>query len=204
MRSPRSTGATAVTMMRAGPLFSSGTSCLPTARVMRSLSGPSSLMPSPAGCPLLIVYSVVCLPFWSKTILSALRLRARRAERDFDRRAGANELFRLVDLDRRAARASGDDVGAAGGERRMQDESEEVSHRADCFRKSPLDEVQPCARGVAARLTLLLQRLLTLKVPVGPVPVSSRGQDTWFSATGPGFESPYRYQLSNLRLLSDL
>ena len=25
-------------------------------------------------------------------------------------------------------------------------------------------------------------------------PVSSRGQDTWFSATGPGFESPYRYQ----------
>src|SRR5688500_9520730 len=26
------------------------------------------------------------------------------------------------------------------------------------------------------------------------VPVSSRGQDTWFSATGPGFESPYRYQ----------
>src|SRR5436190_19926325 len=24
--------------------------------------------------------------------------------------------------------------------------------------------------------------------------VSSRGQDTWFSATGPGFESPYRYQ----------
>jgi hypothetical protein len=29
-----------------------------------------------------------------------------------------------------------------------------------------------------------------------PVPVSSRGQDTWFSATGPGFESPYRYTLS--------
>ena len=28
------------------------------------------------------------------------------------------------------------------------------------------------------------------------VPVSSRGQDTWFSATGPGFESPYRYQPS--------
>ena len=26
--------------------------------------------------------------------------------------------------------------------------------------------------------------------------VSSRGQDTWFSATGPGFESPYRYQPS--------
>ena len=24
-------------------------------------------------------------------------------------------------------------------------------------------------------------------------PLSSRGQDTWFSATGPGFESPYRY-----------
>ena len=28
------------------------------------------------------------------------------------------------------------------------------------------------------------------------LPVSSRGQDTWFSATGPGFESPYRYQFS--------
>ena len=28
------------------------------------------------------------------------------------------------------------------------------------------------------------------------VPVSSRGQDTWFSATGPGFESPYRYHPS--------
>src|SRR6516162_5499939 len=27
------------------------------------------------------------------------------------------------------------------------------------------------------------------------VAVSSRGQDTWFSATGPGFESPYRYQI---------
>ena len=28
------------------------------------------------------------------------------------------------------------------------------------------------------------------------MPVSSRGQDTWFSATGPGFESPYRYHPS--------
>ena len=36
------------------------------------------------------------------------------------------------------------------------------------------------------------------------VPVSSRGQDTWFSATGPGFESPYRYQLSILQAVSDL
>jgi hypothetical protein len=36
------------------------------------------------------------------------------------------------------------------------------------------------------------------------VPVSSRGQDTWFSATGPGFESPYRYQLSKLQAFSDL
>ena len=26
--------------------------------------------------------------------------------------------------------------------------------------------------------------------------VSSRGQDTWFSATGPGFDSPYRYHTS--------
>ena len=36
------------------------------------------------------------------------------------------------------------------------------------------------------------------------VPVSSRGQDTWFSATGPGFESPYRYQLSIPQAVSDL
>ena len=28
-------------------------------------------------------------------------------------------------------------------------------------------------------------------------PVSSRGQDTWFSATGPGFESPYGYQIKS-------
>ena len=28
--------------------------------------------------------------------------------------------------------------------------------------------------------------------------VSSRGQDTWFSATGPGFDSPYRYQIQPL------
>src|SRR6478672_2703671 len=33
------------------------------------------------------------------------------------------------------------------------------------------------------------------------VPVSSRGQDTWFSATGPGFESPYRYQICFEKLL---
>ena len=36
------------------------------------------------------------------------------------------------------------------------------------------------------------------------MPVSSRGQDTWFSATGPGFESPYRYHQSwNTRLAAD-
>src|SRR6266496_3819307 len=34
--------------------------------------------------------------------------------------------------------------------------------------------------------------------------VSSRGQDTWFSATGPGFESPYRYQKIALRLFQRL
>jgi hypothetical protein len=28
---------------------------------------------------------------------------------------------------------------------------------------------------------------------IGRLAVSSRGQDTWFSATGPGFDSPYRY-----------
>src|SRR5687767_6716192 len=36
----------------------------------------------------------------------------------------------------------------------------------------------------------------TRAVPSSLGPVSSRGQDTWFSATGPGFESPYRYQPS--------
>jgi Family of unknown function (DUF695) len=35
---------------------------------------------------------------------------------------------------------------------------------------------------------------LECEVRPSRVPVSSRGQDTWFSATGPGFESPYRYQ----------
>ena len=32
-----------------------------------------------------------------------------------------------------------------------------------------------------------------MKNSAGDVAVSSRGQDTWFSATGPGFDSPYRY-----------
>src|SRR6476619_7230203 len=41
------------------------------------------------------------------------------------------------------------------------------------------------------------QRARSLKSWFPDVPVSSRGQDTWFSATGPGFESPYRYQRSN-------
>src|SRR3954464_9209364 len=42
------------------------------------------------------------------------------------------------------------------------------------------------------------RRLVESEVPaVDRVPVSSRGQDTWFSATGPGFESPYRYQPSS-------
>ena len=35
------------------------------------------------------------------------------------------------------------------------------------------------------------------------MPVSSRGQDTWFSATGPGFDSPYRYHLSKAQALND-
>jgi hypothetical protein len=34
------------------------------------------------------------------------------------------------------------------------------------------------------------------------VAVSSRGQDTWFSATGPGFESPYRYQIPNVQTVN--
>ena len=37
--------------------------------------------------------------------------------------------------------------------------------------------------------------LLQFEVPVRRVAVSSRGQDTWFSATGPGFDSPYRYHV---------
>ena len=37
-----------------------------------------------------------------------------------------------------------------------------------------------------------------------PAPVSSRGQDTWFSATGPGFESPYRYHPSLACNVSEL
>ena len=38
--------------------------------------------------------------------------------------------------------------------------------------------------------------LIKCEVRNGEVAVSSRGQDTWFSATGPGFDSPYRYQYS--------
>src|SRR5438045_1108525 len=35
------------------------------------------------------------------------------------------------------------------------------------------------------------------------VPVSSRGQDTWFSATGPGFDSPYRYHFTHKSALDN-
>src|SRR3954464_4196552 len=53
------------------------------------------------------------------------------------------------------------------------------------------------------RVDRVRRRLVESEVPaVDFVPVSSRGQDTWFSATGPGFESPYRYQLQNLQAVS--
>ena len=46
------------------------------------------------------------------------------------------------------------------------------------------------------------QIVLDLEVPFVAA-VSSRGQDTWFSATGPGFESPYRYHIpTNKRSVS--
>ena len=49
--------------------------------------------------------------------------------------------------------------------------------------------------GRADRLTLRAGAV-KIRSSCRPVPVSSRGQDTWFSATGPGFESPYRYHPS--------
>jgi hypothetical protein len=51
-------------------------------------------------------------------------------------------------------------------------------------------------------LTRLKGPCYTWKFP--EVPVSSRGQDTWFSATGPGFESPYRYHPSLAETVSEL
>jgi hypothetical protein len=48
--------------------------------------------------------------------------------------------------------------------------------------------------GPAARVGLRRRLFAKINLFARPVPVSSRGQDTWFSATGPGFESPYRYQ----------
>src|SRR5207247_11091501 len=42
----------------------------------------------------------------------------------------------------------------------------------------------------------MIATLIELEVLDRRAAVSSRGQDTWFSATGPGFESPYRYQIS--------
>src|SRR5262249_34415667 len=53
----------------------------------------------------------------------------------------------------------------------------------------------PCQRSV--RRCVDAARAGCVRSEVRPiVPVSSRGQDTWFSATGPGFESPYRYHPS--------
>jgi hypothetical protein len=48
-------------------------------------------------------------------------------------------------------------------------------------------------RFVTRELTRTI-RLTTIDGSGRQVAVSSRGQDTWFSATGPGFDSPYRYQ----------
>ena len=49
--------------------------------------------------------------------------------------------------------------------------------------------------GIALQAGLLIHgRCRNIRGFAPCVPVSSRGQDTWFSATGPGFESPYRYQ----------
>ncbi len=56
------------------------------------------------------------------------------------------------------------------------------------------DQLSPVATAVR-HLTLLRPRCYVSKF-LPRVPVSSRGQDTWFSATGPGFESPYRYHPS--------
>ena len=53
----------------------------------------------------------------------------------------------------------------------------------------PIRVGRPAALLCAGVSSTLLRFFLDL-------PVSSRGQDTWFSATGPGFESPYRYHPS--------
>ena len=47
---------------------------------------------------------------------------------EFDRGGGSDELLRLVDLDGRSRHAARGDVGAAGGEREDQEESEEIFH----------------------------------------------------------------------------
>ena len=62
----------------------------------------------------------------------------------------------------------------------------------------------PAVDRLIAGSSVMRSGKLTLRASAGKiessctsqVPVSSRGQDTWFSATGPGFESPYRYQPS--------
>ena len=51
-----------------------------------------------------------------------------RPERDLERCGRAHELLRLADLNRGQGRATGDDVGAARGEKQEQDETQEIAH----------------------------------------------------------------------------
>ncbi len=127
------------------------------------------------------------LPVLFEHDIQGFETRPWRLHGDLQRGRDSDELFRLVDLNRRAGHSSRDDVGAPGRKHHDQHQTEQKTH--------PL--MIPAGTGKESGASVDDRAGGWLKSVVRRgVPVSSRGQDTWFSATGPGFESPYRYQPS--------
>ena len=205
---PRSTGARAVTMIRAGPRLEVGHRLLADDPGDEDAVGADPVDAAPP---------VVSPCVYKRRLLAVL------FEDDLDRARNArarapSPRLRAAWRCRRTCRAwrsrspgrrpAGDDIGSAGRARGAEDERpDEKSHRSRFFQKrAPTPRYRlPMAGGRPVDGLTGSWRLGNIgRFQFRPVPVSSRGQDTWFSATGPGFESRKRYQLSIPRLLSDL
>ncbi len=134
---------------------------------------------------------------------------ARGVHEELQRSGLADELLGRLDLDAGTGFAAGHeprDRGAAEADDDNQKKRASYELHPSILvprtgrRRAPLQRGPgPAARGGAVDTTPCSLVPLTFPEGLDPapgcVPVSSRGQDTWFSATGPGFESPYRYQL---------
>ena len=111
-------------------------------------------------------------------------LSARCFDRELDRRALADEFLGRANGNGRPRLAPGHVVGDARGKDGKNEERE----------KGPDEKTHWGSYRSASRLrgrpAIRIALLIIEDSPL--VPVSSRGQDGWFSAIKPGFESPYR------------